>query len=217
MTRIAPSLLSCDFDEMGAAIRKITAAGADVAHLDVMDGLFVPNISFGIPVIAALRKHTEIPFDVHLMIERPERYIDRFVAAGADWVTIHYEATEDPTAALEAIRAAGKIAGLSIKPATPIEAILPILPHCDMILVMTVEPGFGGQSLIPECLDKVSLLKKEIAARGLDIFIEVDGGINEKTAALARKAGADVLVAGSSVFGAADMKAAIDALRGEGI
>ena len=214
MTRIAPSLLSCDFAEMGAAVRAITAAGADVVHLDVMDGLFVPNISFGLPVIAALRKHTDLPFDVHLMIERPERYIDRFIAAGADWVTIHYEATEDPVAALDAIRAAGKIAGLSIKPATPVEAILPLLPRVDMILVMTVEPGFGGQSLIPECLDKVRLLKKEIAARGLNVLIEVDGGINEKTASLAREAGSDVMVAGSSVFGASDMAAAIEVLRG---
>ena len=215
MTYIAPSVLSCDFANMGEACRAIDVAGADAVHLDVMDGHFVPNLSFGYSVIAALRPYTKLPFDVHLMIDRPERYLDKFIAVGADWVTIHYEATEKVEECLRTIRAAGKKAGLSIKPATKPEEIYHLLPLCDFILVMTVEPGFGGQSLIPECLDKVAVLKKEIAARGLSIFIEVDGGINEKTAPRAREVGSDVMVAGSSVFGAKDMAAAMRTLRGE--
>ena len=215
MIRIAPSVLACDFAYMGDAVKNIDKAGADAVHLDVMDGLFVPNISFGQAVIAALRPHTDLPFDVHLMIERPERYIPEFVKAGADWITIHYEATEDPAGALRMIREAGKLAGLSIKPATKPEEILALLPLCDFVLVMTVEPGFGGQSLIPACLEKVSYLKAEIAKAGLSVFLEVDGGINPKTAKAARDAGSDVLVAGSSVFGASDMAAAMDILRYE--
>ena len=214
MLQIAPSMLACDFAEMGAAIRAIDAAGADAVHLDVMDGMFVPNISFGLPVIAALRPHTKLPFDVHLMINEPARYLERFRDAGADWITVHYEACADAKATLSAIRALGCRAGLSIKPNTAAEEIYPLLPYCDMVLVMTVEPGFGGQALIPACVDKLAVLKKEILADGLDILLEVDGGINEKTAALASAAGADILVAGSSVFRAEDKRAAMNALRG---
>ncbi|MBO7762999.1 MAG: ribulose-phosphate 3-epimerase [Clostridia bacterium] len=215
MIHIAPSLLACDFAAMGAAVRAVDTAGADALHLDVMDGLFVPNISFGLPVIKALRAHTKLPFDVHLMIVDPERYLARFAEAGADWITVHYEATKDPIAALTAIRALSCRAGLSVKPGTPIEDIYPLLPYCDMVLIMTVEPGFGGQAMIPACLDKARALSAEIARQGLDIKIEADGGINEKTAAAVRAAGVDILVAGSSVFGASDMKAAMDVLRGE--
>ena len=214
MLQIAPSMLACDFAEMGAAIRAIDAAGADAVHLDVMDGMFVPNISFGLPVIAALRPHTKLPFDVHLMINEPARYLERFRDAGADWITVHYEACADAKATLSAIRALGCRAGLSIKPNTAAEEIYSLLPYCDMVLVMTVEPGFGGQALIPACVDKLAVLKKKILADGLDILLEVDGGINEKTAALASAAGADILVAGSSVFRAEDKRAAMNALRG---
>ncbi len=215
MIRIAPSLLACDFSEMGAAVRAVEAAGADALHLDVMDGVFVPNISFGLPVIEALRPHTALPFDVHLMIVDPERYIERFAKVGADWITVHYEACDDPASALCAIRALGCRAGLSIKPNTPPEEIFPLLPLCDMILVMTVEPGFGGQALIPECLEKIPLLLAELSRIGHDADIEVDGGVNGKTVEAVRAAGAGILVAGSSVFGAVDMAAAMRSLRGE--
>ena len=215
MIRIAPSLLACDFAEMGAAVRAVDTAGADALHLDVMDGTFVPNISFGLPVVEALRPHTHLPFDVHLMIVEPERYLERFAKAGADWITVHYEACADPRAALTAIRELGCLSGLSIKPGTPPEEILPCLPYCDLVLIMTVEPGFGGQALIPECLEKIPYLKREIARLGLRTVIEVDGGINRKTVAAVRAAGADILVAGSSVFGASDMAAAIAELRDE--
>ena len=215
MIQIAPSLLACDFSDMGGAVRAVETAGADALHLDVMDGLFVPNISFGLPVIEALRKHTRLPFDVHLMIVEPERYIERFAKAGADWITVHYEATEDPAAVLKAIRSLGCRAGLSIKPATAPEAIFPLLPLCDMVLVMTVEPGFGGQSLMPECIEKVSVIKAELDRLGRAIPIQVDGGIKRETAPAAISAGGEILVAGSSVFGAADMAAEMDALRGE--
>ncbi len=213
MIQIAPSLLACDFSNMGDAVRAVEAAGADALHLDVMDGLFVPNISFGLPVIEALRKHTKLPFDVHLMIVDPDRYIERFAKAGADWITVHYEATEDPASTLGAIRALGCRAGLSIKPATDPSAIFSLLPLCDMVLVMTVEPGFGGQSLMPDCLLKVTALKTELAKIGHEIPIQVDGGIKRSTAPAAILAGAEILVAGSSVFGASDMAAEIDALR----
>ena len=214
MLQIAPSMLACDFAEMGAAIRAIDAAGADAVHLDVMDGMFVPNISFGLPVIAALRPHTKLPFDVHLMINEPARYLERFRDAGADWITVHYEACADVKATLLAIRALGCRAGLSIKPNTAAEEIYPLLPYCDMVLVMTVEPGFGGQALIPACIGKLAVLKKKIVADGLAVLLEVDGGINEKTAVDAGNAGADILVAGSSVFRAEDKRAAMNALRG---
>ena len=211
---VAPSLLACDFAEMGKAVRDIDAAGADAVHLDVMDGTFVPNISFGLPVIGALRKHTKLPFDVHLMIVDPIRYVSRFAEVGADWITVHYEACDDPAAALTTIRAAGCRAGLSIKPATAAEEIFSLLPLCDMVLVMTVEPGFGGQALIPACLDKVTAIRKEAERLALDVRLEVDGGITPETATLARAAGAEILVAGSSVFRAEDMRGAMDALRG---
>ena len=210
---VSPSLLAADFANLAEEVKKVELAGAQYLHLDVMDGMFVPNMSFGFPVIECLRKKTAIVFDVHLMIDKPERYIDRFIDAGADIVTFHVEATDMPEQCLKMIRSRGKLAAISVKPKTPVEAIYPYLEMCDMVLVMTVEPGFGGQSLIPETLEKVKTLKAEIEKRGLNIDIQVDGGINDKNCRDAVAAGANVLVAGSAVFKAADRRAAIDALR----
>ena len=213
MTKISPSILACDFARLGEEIESIRLGGAEMAHLDVMDGIFVTNISFGLPVIESIRKSTSMFLDVHLMITKPERYIERFIDAGADLVTFHIEATDCPDKCIEIIKSKGKLAAISVKPNTPIEEIYPYLDRCDMILVMTVEPGYGGQALIPECLEKVKKLKAEIDKRGLAVDIQVDGGINEKNAADAKAAGANVLVAGSAVFKANDRKTAIDALR----
>lgn len=212
--KIAPSLLSCDFTKMGDELRDMERIGADWAHLDVMDGHFVTNLTFGLPVIAALRPVSTIPFDVHLMIEAPEKYIDCYIDAGADILTVHLEACRDVLSALRAIRARGCKAGLSIRPGTPASAVFPYLTEADMILVMTVEPGYGGQKLIPECLDKIGEIKKRAAEMGREILVEVDGGINAGNAATVRGAGADVLVAGSAVFGSLDRAAAVRALRG---
>lgn len=213
-TQIAPSMLACDFSKMGEEAQKMKDAGADCLHLDVMDGRFVTNISFGFPIIEALRKVTDLPFDVHLMIVEPERYIERFIDAGADWVTIHLEATTDVSVALDTIRLRGKRAGLSIKPGTPAESVYPYLDKCDFILVMTVEPGYGGQALIPETLQKIRQIRAEIEARGLPVQIEADGGINMQNAGEVRAAGTDILVAGSAVFRAENPAEAIAALRG---
>ena len=192
---------------------EVEAAGVDYIHLDVMDGVFVPNISFGIPVIASLRKVTDIPFDVHLMIVEPERYITEFSEAGADVITVHYEACSDVLLTLDTIRLNGKKVGLSIKPGTPAKEIFPYLDKCDWVLVMTVEPGFGGQSLIEATLPKIKEIKDEAKSRGLDIKVQADGGIGAKNIAQLKAAGADIVVAGSAVFGASDRKAAIDALK----
>lgn len=213
MTKISPSVLASDLSRLAEEVIEIEKAGAEMAHLDVMDGHFVPNMSFGMPVIECLRKHSNIIFDVHLMISEPEKYAKRFSDAGADIITFHYEATEDPKKLLSDIRSWGKKAAISIKPATPASVVFPLLELCDMILVMTVEPGYGGQKLIPECLDKVAEIRSEANRRGIEIDIQVDGGINPENAPVAVKCGANVLVAGSSVFKAQDRKAAIDALR----
>lgn len=214
MIKIAPSVLACDFSNLEKEVKDIELAGADMVHLDVMDGMFVTNISFGLPVIQSLRKKTDMFFDVHLMIVEPERYIERFISeAGADLVTFHIEATKNPMKCIEIIKNMGKKAAVSVKPDTPIEEIYPYLSLCDMVLVMTVEPGYGGQALIPHTLEKVKKLKEEIVRRGLDVDIQVDGGINEKNVKDAINAGANVIVAGSSVFKATDRKGAIDNLR----
>lgn len=213
MVKIAPSILSADFSRLGEELRKIETAGADLVHIDVMDGHFVPNLTFGPPVVRALRGCTALPFDVHLMMDDPGSLLDAFLDAGADSVTLHIEACEQPQALLDRLHEAGVGAALSVKPGTPAEAIFPFLDQLSMVLVMTVEPGFGGQKLMPETLQKAAAIRQECARRGLSVDIEVDGGINAQTAVQAAQSGANVLVAGSAVFGAKDTAAAIRALR----
>ena len=213
MAKISPSVLSADLSNLAAEVKDIEEAGADMVHLDVMDGVFVTNITFGLPVISSLRSKSNMIFDVHLMIDSPERYAMRFIEAGADILTFHLEATKEASDLLSLIRSQGVMAGISIKPGTPAEDVYPYLEECDMVLVMTVEPGYGGQALIPETLEKVKKIKAEIEKRSLDTVIQVDGGINADNAHIASAAGADILVAGSSVFGKPDRKAAIEALR----
>ncbi len=212
MIKISPSILACDFAKMGEEIKRVEKS-SDYLHVDVMDGMFVPNISFGMPVIAAIRKTTDMFFDVHLMIEKPERYIDEFVKVGADLITIHYESTKDPAAVLRQIRATGKKVGISIKPKTDVSVLMPLLPLLDLVLIMTVEPGFGGQKFMADMMPKVRALRDAVKQGGLNVEIEVDGGINAETAAVVAEAGADVLVAGSSVFAAPDAEKAIADIR----
>lgn len=213
MIKIAPSLLSCDFSRFGEEVVRIANSGADMMHLDVMDGHFVPNITFGAPIIESLRKYTKLPFDVHLMISEPLRFIADFAKAGADIITFNIEADSPVVETIAAIRAAGCSASLCVKPATPVEELFPFLDLIDMVLIMTVEPGFGGQSFMPETLGKIERLRTACKHRGLKMDIEVDGGIAKSTIALAAKAGANVFVAGSAVFGPPDAKAAIEHLR----
>ena len=214
MIKIAPSLLAANYLKLGEEIERMAAAGADYLHFDVMDGSFVPNISFGMPVVKAVRPYAEIPFDVHLMISDPMKYAKEFAQAGADIITIHLETVEDPEAAIQEIRSLGKRVGIAISPDTPVETVLPHLGQVDMVLIMTVYPGFGGQSMISACLDKVRVVEKAARASHPNLIIQVDGGINGETAAAARDAGANCLVAGSAVFSAEDMTAAIGGLRG---
>lgn len=206
MIKVSPSILSADFVNLERDIRALTPAGADYVHVDVMDGIFVPNITIGIPVVAAIRRITELPLDVHLMIDRPIRYVDEFCKAGSDILTIHVEAdTEENTlAALKRIRALGVKPAISVKPKTPAEAVLPYLPYCDLILVMTVEPGFGGQAFMEDMMPKLKQIRTYIDAQNPTCELEVDGGINEKTALICRENGANVLVAGSAYFKSAD-------------
>ena len=209
---LSPSLLSCDFARAGEQIAILENCGVKWLHLDVMDGVFVPNISFGVPVIKSLRRSTKLFFDTHLMITSPERYIEAFANAGSDCITIHTEATDDPASALEKIRALGKKAGISIKPATKPESVFPLLEKCDLVLVMSVEPGFGGQKYIENATQKIAGLREYIDKHGLDTLVSVDGGIDVSTAPQAVNAGADVLVAGSAVLGKEDIAAAAAAL-----
>jgi ribulose-phosphate 3-epimerase len=209
---VAPSILSADFSRLGTELERLEAAGADWVHVDVMDGMYVPNLTIGPPVIEALRRHSGLPFDVHLMIEQPERYLEDFRDAGADVITVHVETCPHLHRTLSEIRRLGCKAGASLNPSTPVAHLENVLDQLDLILVMSVNPGFGGQSFIPRSLDKLAQCREMIADR--PIFLEVDGGISPKNADAVRAAGANVLVAGSAVFGSQDIPGTIRSLKG---
>lgn len=212
-TTISASILSADFCNLNTQIKKVEDSGIEMIHYDVMDGVFVPNISFGIPVLCDIKKCTSLVFDVHLMITDPLKYIEDFAKAGADIITFHLESQSDVMETINAIHKCGLKAGISIKPGTDLDTVLPFIDKVEMVLIMTVEPGFGGQGFMEDMLDKIAKLKSIIDERNLDVAIEVDGGINAVTSQKVIKAGADTLVAGSYLFGADDMKVAADSLR----
>lgn len=215
MAKIAPSILSADFANLERDIRDIRSNGGDWVHVDVMDGLFVPNISIGIPVVQAIRPVTDLPLDVHLMIDRPIRYVEQFVKAGADWLTIHVEADQpaNTLACLDKIRQLGCKAAISLKPGTPAEAARVFLPKCDMVLVMTVEPGFGGQKFMADMMPKLRTLQQMLDEVNPACILEVDGGVDANTCALCKENGAQVLVAGSAYFKAADRKSFVKTIQ----
>ena len=213
MVLISPSVLSCDFSKMGEEFKNMEKCGADWLHIDVMDGHFVPNQTLGAPIVKSLRKVTNLTFDVHLMISEPHKYISDFANAGSDFITFHYECNSDTEKTIDLIHSCGCKAGLSVKPKTDIEEVYPYLDKLDMVLIMTVEPGFGGQSFMEDMMPKIKKLKAECEKRNLSIYIQVDGGITVDTIGKAAENGADVFVAGSAVFSADDRKAMIESLR----
>lgn len=209
MIKISPSILSSDYGNLSSELKRMEACGADMLHIDVMDGHFVPNITLGAPIVKCIRKSSTLPFDVHLMISDPYKYIPDFVNAGSDIITFHAEADSDIEKTIDLILASGKKAGLSVKPKTPVEAVYPYLDKLSMVLVMTVEPGFGGQSFMEDMMPKVSAVRSEIDRRGLDVDIQVDGGINKNTISIAAKAGANVFVSGNAIFSSDDAEKTI--------
>ena len=212
--QISPSILSADYGNLETELRRITAAGADMVHIDVMDGHFVPNITLGAPIVKCLRHATDLPFDVHLMIADPQKYIPDFLKAGADSITFHTESNGDVGETIDLILQAGKKAALAVKPATPIETVYPYLDKISMVLVMTVEPGFGGQSFMADMMPKITALRAECARRGIEnMDVQVDGGIAANTISIAAKAGANVFVSGSALFGSADIAETISSFK----
>lgn len=211
---VSASLLGCDLSNLENEIKRAQDAGADWLHFDVMDGIFVPNISFGQPVLKAVKKCASVPIDTHLMIKDPIRYVEEFAKAGSHMISFHIEATREPLMVIDRIRSSGAKAGISVKPGTPVGMIKELVPYVDMVLIMTVEPGFGGQGFIHETLKKVSMVKALAESAGKKIHIEVDGGINSKTAAECRNAGADVFVSGTYLFNSQDMSKAVASIKG---
>ena len=217
MIKLAPSILSADFARLGEEIKAVEEAGAEVIHIDVMDGHFVPNLTLGPVVVKSIRHFSKLPFDVHLMIQNPDQYLEAFAQAGADWISVHVETCPHLHRTISHIKSLGKKAGVVLNPATPLESLDYILEEVDYVLVMSVNPGFGGQSFIPSALRKVRTLKEIIRERRLEVFIEIDGGVNLETIGEVVRAGAEVLVAGSAIFGTQDYRATIKALRQKAI
>ena len=212
-SKIAPSILAADYANFASELKRIEETSAEYVHIDIMDGQFVPNISFGADVVASMRKHSKLVFDVHLMVVNPERSVEAYAQAGADIMTIHVESTPHIHGALQKIKAAGMKAGVVINPGTPVESLIPVLNLVDQVLIMTVNPGFGGQAFLPECLDKVATVAKWRSEKGLSFDIEVDGGVDNTTIKAAAAAGANVFVAGSYLFKAQDLAAQVETLR----